>query len=79
MKTNPIFQFNSTTETGIDKVPENAMVLIKDSDGAGTPMQVIKTALGSLDSTSTVQDFLNDVSLYAGIEATLSEVNGGTY
>ena len=80
MKTNPIFQFGATTDTGIDIVPVGAKVLIVDSDGSGTPKEVLKIDLGTLDGTSTVSDFLNDNTLFKEISAgTAGDINGGTY
>jgi hypothetical protein len=79
MKTNPIFQFNATTDTGIDSVPIGAKILIIDNDGNGTPKEVIKINLGTLDETSTIADFLNDSTLYSEISAEVGDINGGTY
>jgi hypothetical protein len=79
MKTNPIFQFGATTDTGINEVPAGAKVLIVDSDGSGTPKEVIKIALGTLDETSTISDFLNDNSLFKEITAEVGDISGGTY
>jgi hypothetical protein len=74
MKTNPIFQFNTTTDTGINEVPAGAKVLIIDGDGSGTPKEVIKTALGTLDGDSTIADFLANSSLFSEVV-----MNGGIY
>jgi len=79
MKTNPIFQFNTTTDTGINRVPVGAKILIIDNDGNGTPKEVIKIDLGTLDETSTIADFLNDSSLFTEISAEVGDINGGTY
>jgi hypothetical protein len=64
MKTNPIFHFDATTDTGINEVPVGGIVYIKDSDGSGAPKQVQKIALGTLDGSSTIADFLGDGTLY---------------
>ena len=63
MQLNPIFQFNNTTETGIDQVPVNAKVLILD-DGTGQSKEVIKISKGSMNSSTTIADFLNDSNLH---------------
>lgn len=64
MKTNPLFQFDSTTDTGIHLVPDNALILIKDSDGSGNPLQVQKLANTGLTESSTIADFLADNTLH---------------
>jgi hypothetical protein len=64
MTTNPIFQFKTTTDTGIDQVPVGGAVYITDSDGNGAFKEVIKLSLGTLDETSTIADFLADTNLY---------------
>jgi hypothetical protein len=79
MKANPIFQFNTTSDTGIDKVPVGAKVLIIDSDGTGVPKEVLKKDLGPLDENSTIGDFLNNSSLFTEITGSIDEVDGGTY
>ena len=82
MQTNPIFQFENTSSTGINEVPINGIVHINDYDGNGTPNQVLKIALGTLDSSSTIQDFLNDTTLYHKISTIfindLSDVDTST-
>ncbi len=60
---NPVFYFKTAGDTGIDEVPLNSKVLIVDSDGLGTPKEVVKIAQGTLNSSSTVSDFLADSSL----------------
>jgi len=80
MNYNPIWNFNSTTDVGISDVPVNAKILILDSDGNGTPKEITKIAMGSLDSNSTIADFLEDSTLF--IEISSGEpavINGGTY
>ncbi len=58
MKTNPIFHFDNVNSTGIDIVPTNCTVVIKDFDGNGNSKQLLKIALGTLTETSTIEDFL---------------------
>jgi len=79
MDTKPIYHFNDATETGIDKVPANAKVYILDSDGSGTPKEVTKVAMGTLDGTSTIADFLNDSTLFKEVTASVGDISGGTY
>ena len=64
MYKNPIYQFDLNTDTGIDSVPVDALVHIKDSDGSGTPRQVLKIDNTGLTSSSTITDFLGNSSLY---------------
>ena len=82
MKANPIYEFKATTDLGVDMVPVGALILIEDSDGAGTPKLVRKLLQGALVSTSTIADFLNDVSLFkeiGGATPTPATINGGIY
>jgi len=63
MYKNPVYHFDTTTETGIDQVPMGALVFIKDV-GLGKSRQVQKIDDTGLDSTSTIQDFLDDTNLH---------------
>jgi len=76
MTTNPIFQFKTLTDTGIDLVPVGAKVYVDDSDGLGTSKEITKTGVGTLISTSTIQDFLNDTGIW---KETPPTINGGVY
>jgi len=64
MKTKPIFYFDSATDTGIDKVPSKATVVVLDSDGAGTPKQFVKLSNSGMSATSTVADMLANTDLF---------------
>jgi hypothetical protein len=65
MYKNPIFHFDATTETGIDTIPSDALVYIKDV--SGSPKQVLKIDNTGMTSSSTVQDFLDDTNLWKEI------------
>jgi len=62
MKRKVIYQFKDTTETGIDVVPNNVTVLIKDVNGE--LLNVFKVDNTGMDSNSTIADFLADGTLY---------------
>lgn len=80
MKNNPVWHFDDTTQTGINTVPLDAKIIIKDSDGNGTPKELLKIAAGALDETSTIADFLNDSTLFAELGGSLPDtIEGGTY
>jgi len=68
---NPIFYFENTTKTGIDEIPLFSVVTIKSLS-----IQLIKTNQGSLTSSSTVQDFLDDGTLYEEIKPQTIFVSG---
>jgi hypothetical protein len=74
MITNPIWFFDTQTETGINEVPLKAKVYIQDSDGFGTPREVTKIHQGLLNGGSTIQDFLQDPTLYDDITDAIPEM-----
>ena len=80
MQIKPIYMFDDTNDTGINKVPDNAMVMIKDSDGAGTLKQILKISNTNLDDNSTISDFLNDSNLFSEMPTgSTGDIIGGTY
>jgi len=78
MYKNPIYQFDLNTDTGIDSVPVDALVHIKDSDGSGTPRQVLKIDNTGLTSSSTITDFLGDSSLWKELSGTPNAIVSDT-
>ncbi len=84
---NPIYQFEDETSMGIDVVPDDVVVLIKDYDSTG-PKQVLKVAHGGLTNLSTIEDFIlttgNWIEVGGGVVASgpdlaiQAEVNMGT-
>ncbi|RKZ24617.1 hypothetical protein DRQ26_07205 [bacterium] len=85
MTIKPMYIFDATTDTGIDKVPVDATITIKDSDGAGTASQVVKLANTGMTGTSTIADFLADETLFRSISSSggssepIEELSAGTY
>ena len=81
MRRLPMYQFNNVDSTGIDAVPINTAVLIIDSDGSGTPKEIVKIGKGTLTNASTITDFLADPILFSEFPsgAVIDEINGGTY
>lgn len=69
MQSKPIFYFDLGTDLGIDTVPVNSLVHIKDV--SGEPRQVLKVQQGTLDGASTILDFL-------GTSANFEEIEGGS-
>ncbi len=67
----PIYSFDDTTNTGIDKVPLNSPVLIEDSDGAGNPILIYLSDKTGLDSGTTIADLLQ-------LPTQWSSLGGGT-
>ncbi len=65
MYKNPIYHFDNTTETGINIIPNDTLILIKDVDNY--PKQVIKIDNTGMTSSSTIQDFLDDTSLWKSV------------
>lgn len=63
MTIKPIYHFDTVTETGVDKVPNDATIIIRD-DGTGFPKQVQKLDGTGLTATSTISDFLADLTLH---------------
>ncbi len=72
MKTKPIFIFDALTDTGIDEIPVDALVIVKDADGNNNPIQVVKTSLGTLTETSTIEDFLSTETIFSNIGVSAS-------
>ena len=72
----PIYYFDDDVELGIDKVPNNKKVLIKD-DGTGSLREVLKISNTGLTSYSTIADFLADASLYIDTSNTGSTSGSG--
>ncbi len=64
MKISPTYIFDTINEVGINKVPVDALIVIKDADGNGNSLDVIKIAPGELNNNSTVNDFLSDTLLF---------------
>ena len=82
MRATPIFQFTDANDTGIDQVPVGAKIIILDSDGSGTIKEMHKKSGGSFTPTSTVQDLLNDPTLFTDVSVGLgstANIEGGTY
>ncbi len=79
MQIKPTYIFEDTTSTGIDKVPLNAAVIIKDSDGTGTPAHVIKIDQGVMDQNTTIATFLADGTLFGDMMGSDGDILGGTY
>ena len=52
------YTFADTSETGIDEIPLNSVVLIEDSNGLGKPVQFILIDKTSVDSATTIAGFL---------------------
>ena len=65
MTINPIYNFNTLSDLGIDSIPNNSTVVIIDSDGAGTMLQIQKIANTGMLPTSTISDFLADGTLFS--------------
>lgn len=70
------YTFDSTTDTGVDKVPLNNVMFIEDSDGAGTPKFIMLLDKTSVTSASTVADFLALTSQWT--EASILPTDYGT-
>ena len=64
MTTKPIYSFNNGASLGIGQVPNNSVVIVEDSDGVGTSLQVVKKANTGITAASTITDFLADKTLY---------------
>lgn len=62
MKNKSIFTFRDVTSLGIETVPMNSLIIINAVLGA--PKAVIIIDDTGLDNTSTIQNFLDDPSLY---------------
>ena len=62
MRRKPIYHFDGLVSLGIDKVPNDAKVVIKDATGG--LREVLKTANTGMTSVSTIADFLADSGLY---------------
>ena len=75
MVMNPVYQFKDTTRTGVYRVPNDAIVLIKD-DGTGNIKQVLKIANTGLINTSSIADFLADETLYIELN---KNIDGGPF
>jgi len=65
MKNKSIFSFKDLTSIGIFNVPLNAIIQIDNVNGL--PKVVILISSVGLSSVSTIQDFLNDTTLYKDI------------
>ncbi len=76
MKRKPTYCFDDLASLGIDEVPNEAKVVIKDN-GSGGLREVLKVANTGLDATSTIGDFLADTGLYREIEGGIAEIIAG--
>jgi len=63
----PIYTFNNTTSLGVFEVPLNSIVHIEDL--SGKTKLVEKISNGTMNASSTIQDFLDDSALYLDIGA----------
>ena len=54
----PVYVFNTTTDTGIDEIPVNGLIIIKD-DGSGQLRLGVKKDMSTFDENSTVADLMN--------------------
>ena len=50
----PVYTFDTTASTGIDRVPLNALMLIEDSDGTGTPKLIYLNNKDTIDNNTTI-------------------------
>ena len=63
----PTYTFLSTSDTGINEIPKGSTIQVFD-DVNSIKSVYFKMSNNGLTSSSTVQDFLNDNSLYKDIE-----------
>jgi hypothetical protein len=66
MRKTPVYGFDDLTSLGIDTVPNFSHVLVEDA-GNGRTRLYMKVANTGLTVTSTIQDFLNNASLYEDV------------
>ena len=78
VKKDPIFTFDNVEARGINNVPNHNTIMIIDADGQGTARQVIKISNTGMMFTSTIQDFLNDPSLYNEVQSSIN-IDGGSF
>jgi hypothetical protein len=79
MKIVPLYFFEDGNETGIDKVPTDAVIYVKDSDGEGNPLMIMKTSNVDLTSETTIGDFINNENVTGTLVPKLEVLDGGTY
>lgn len=60
----PMYIFEDENEVGIHKVPNGSVVVVRNFNGTGKSVQIMKSGNGSLNSSSTINDFLGDKTLY---------------
>ena len=65
MQIKPIWSFDNKDSKRINEVPVGGRVYIED--WSGYPREVIKKTMGSLDGTTTIEDFLGDETLFSEI------------
>ena len=66
---NPIFIFEGTASTGLDKVPLNRLIFIEDSDDSGTPLLVMIIDKTNIIDTTTISTFLDLTAQYKKMSA----------
>jgi len=62
LQVSPVYQFDSITDTGIDKIPTDALIYVKQPDGSIS--QFVKQANSGMSATSTVADMLANTDLF---------------
>jgi hypothetical protein len=67
MHTNPIYHFDDENDTGINRVPLDALIVINDASNQSV-QQLQKIDNGNLTDTSTIEDFLNNSALYKNMD-----------
>lgn len=58
MTKKPVYVFDTALSTGIDIIPVNNMMLIKDMDGAGTPKLIYISDKTSITNTTTITELI---------------------
>lgn len=66
MQIKPIYIFDNEASTGIDEVPVDSIVIVKNNNNFETE-QVLKEDLGTLTALSTIGDFLAETSIYSPV------------
>jgi hypothetical protein len=62
METNPIYNIQGLLSIGLDRIPQNSIIDINDSDGAGLTKMIKLISKTGIDSNTTVDTLLNTLT-----------------
>ncbi len=73
MQRKTINSFDNVSSTGIDNVPQNGVILVEDSDGAGSPSLLVITDKTGITDTTTIADLLLLPNQYSGFGSGITQ------